>query len=196
MSEAPVKRADSPDRFRQLERSLSALNPEGPVDDLVRQVVETIAAQRGLAGARLWKFEGSAAHVWGESGALPAADADAVQNLAAGQSAAETNGVDFTWVLGRGSVLLSVLEAHAATPPDDETRSLLEVIRRYAEVALVSSERRRSVVELSTIVEATKRLNSTLDLASGNRERGQTTALPVQLDFSTMRRPSGSPSAR
>ena len=41
----------------------------------------------------------------------------------------------------------------------------MDLFRRYAEVALESSERRHAVIELSTIVEATKRLNSTLDLA-------------------------------
>src|SRR5437870_4337600 len=33
-------------------------------------------------------------------------------------------------------------------------------------------------------------------LTSGNRERGQTMARPVQFGFSTVRRPSGCPSAR
>ena len=45
------------------------------------------------------------------------------------------------------------------------THGWLDLFRRYAEVALESSERRHAVIELSTIVEATKRLNSTLDLA-------------------------------
>ena len=41
----------------------------------------------------------------------------------------------------------------------------LRLVRRYADVALVSSERRSAVSELSIVLEATQRLNSTLDLA-------------------------------
>jgi sigma-B regulation protein RsbU (phosphoserine phosphatase) len=58
-----------------------------------------------------------------------------------------------------------VLEACPKGELDPKTRGWLELFRRYAEVALESSERRHAVIELSTIVEATKRLNSTLDLA-------------------------------
>jgi hypothetical protein len=50
-------------------------------------------------------------------------------------------------------------------PSSMKERAWLELFLRYVEVALESSERRSAVVELSTIVEATKRLNSTLDLA-------------------------------
>lgn len=39
-------------------------------------------------------------------------------------------------------------------------------------------------------------LNSSLNFASGKRKRGQTTPLPVQLDFSTIRSPSEYPSGR
>jgi len=60
---------------------------------------------------------------------------------------------------------VGVLEASLKAPLDEKTRVWLDLFRRYAEVALESSERRNAVIELSTIVEATKRLNSTLDLA-------------------------------
>ena len=60
---------------------------------------------------------------------------------------------------------LGVLEAWPKDGLDAKASSWLELFRRYAEVALVSSERRNAVIELSTMVEATKRLNSTLDLA-------------------------------
>ena len=60
---------------------------------------------------------------------------------------------------------VGVLEARPKGELDPKTRGWLELFRRYAEVALESSERRHAVIELSTIVEATKRLNSTLDLA-------------------------------
>ena len=70
-----------------------------------------------------------------------------------------------TWVLGRGTNPVGVLEARPKGKLDSKTRGWLDLFRRYAEVALESSERRHAVIELSTIVEATKRLNSTLDLA-------------------------------
>ncbi len=60
---------------------------------------------------------------------------------------------------------MGILEAWPKGRLDPRTRGWLELFRRYAEVALESSERRHAVIELSTIVEATKRLNSTLDLA-------------------------------
>jgi sigma-B regulation protein RsbU (phosphoserine phosphatase) len=68
-------------------------------------------------------------------------------------------------VLGHGAHPVGILEAWPKGPLDPRTRGWLELFRRYAEVALESSERRHAVIELSTIVEATKRLNSTLDLA-------------------------------
>jgi sigma-B regulation protein RsbU (phosphoserine phosphatase) len=58
-----------------------------------------------------------------------------------------------------------VLETSLRGAGHESTPIWLDLFRRYAEVALESSERRNAVIELSTIVEATKRLNSTLDLA-------------------------------
>jgi sigma-B regulation protein RsbU (phosphoserine phosphatase) len=75
------------------------------------------------------------------------------------------NGRANAWPLGRGPTPVGVLEIASKSKLDEKTRSWLELVLRYAEVALESSERRSAVIELSTIVEATKRLNSTLDLA-------------------------------
>ncbi len=82
-----------------------------------------------------------------------------------GKNSPGGNGRASAWPLGRGPTPVGVLEIASKSKLDEKTRSWLELVLRYAEVALESSERRSAVIELSTIVEATKRLNSTLDLA-------------------------------
>ena len=69
------------------------------------------------------------------------------------------------WCWGTASIQWESWRRRPKGQLDPRTRGWLELFRRYAEVALESSERRHAVIELSTIVEATKRLNSTLDLA-------------------------------
>jgi serine phosphatase RsbU (regulator of sigma subunit) len=56
-----------------------------------------------------------------------------------------------------------VLEANVARP-QKEAANALEIFARYAGVALTSTERRHAMEVLSSVIEATKRLNSTLDL--------------------------------
>ena len=99
-----------------------------------------------------------------ESGELAPADASRVERILHGKNP-NANGDGTTWVLGRGSNPVGVLETQPKGKLDAKTRGWMDLFRRYAEVALESSERRHAVIELSTIVEATKRLNSTLDLA-------------------------------
>jgi sigma-B regulation protein RsbU (phosphoserine phosphatase) len=88
-----------------------------------------------------------------------------VEQVLKGKYSQSGNGRASTWALGRGTTPVGVLEIASKSKLDEKTRSWLELVLRYAEVALESSERRSAVIELSTIVEATKRLNSTLDLA-------------------------------
>lgn len=150
--------------LRRLDQALGAMNTEADPSDLARQFVATIASQRGVLGARLWRFAAGVPTVWGETGELPAPDLAAMGKFLAGQNLFETNGRSWIWAMGQNSSRTAVLETYATENLEVETQSLLTLLSRFAEVALVNSERRYAVVELSTIVEATKRLNSTLDL--------------------------------
>jgi sigma-B regulation protein RsbU (phosphoserine phosphatase) len=143
---------------------VATLNPETEPGELAAQMVCVLAAPGRLEGARLWRVVGGSPSVWQESGDLPKADAARIERILQGKDSG-TNGNSCTWVLGHGAKPVGVLEAWPKGALDPRTRGWLELFRRYAEVALESSERRHAVIELSTIVEATKRLNSTLDLA-------------------------------
>jgi sigma-B regulation protein RsbU (phosphoserine phosphatase) len=147
-----------------LEQVVATLNPETEPGELAAQMVCVLAAPGRLEGARLWRVVGGLPSVWQESGELPKADAARIERILQGKDSG-ANGNSCTWVLGHGAHPVGILEAWPKGPLDPRTRGWLELFRRYAEVALESSERRHAVIELSTIVEATKRLNSTLDLA-------------------------------
>jgi phosphoserine phosphatase RsbU/P len=143
---------------------VATLNPETEPGELAAQMVCVLAAPGRLEGARLWRVVNGTPTVWQESGELPAPDPVYIERVLHGKNP-HVNGEKPTWVLGRGPSPVGVLEARPKGDLDAKTRGWLELFRRYAEVALESSERRHAVIELSTIVEATKRLNSTLDLA-------------------------------
>jgi phosphoserine phosphatase RsbU/P len=148
-----------------LEKIFAKLSPEGEPGDLAAAMVRALAVPGCIEGARLWKLVDGKPTVWQESGKLGIADAANVARLLKGKNSASANGHSNTWSLGRGESPVGVLEISSKGKLDDKTRRWLELFRRYAEVALESSERRGAVIELSTIVEATKLLNSTLDLA-------------------------------
>ena len=147
-----------------LEQVVATLNPETDPGELAAQMVCVLAAPGRFEGARLWRVVNGTPVVWQESGKLAPADASRVERILHGKNP-NANGDGTTWVLGRGSNPVGVLETQPKGKLDAKTRGWMELFRRYAEVALESSERRHAVIELSTIVEATKRLNSTLDLA-------------------------------
>ena len=152
-------------RLEPLEKIFVKLNPEAEPGDLAAEMVRLLAAPGCVEGARIWKLVDGVPAVWQESGKLPVATPDYVEQVLKGKYSQSGNGRASTWALGRGTTPVGVLEIASKSKLDEKTRSWLELVLRYAEVALESSERRSAVIELSTIVEATKRLNSTLDLA-------------------------------
>jgi phosphoserine phosphatase RsbU/P len=164
MKRKSTARVASATAIETLEQVVSVLNPETEPGELAAQMVRALAAPGRLEGARLWRIVNGTPAVWQESGELPPADLDGIQNVLHGKDAGK-DGRSHTWLLGRVGDPVGVLEASLKAPLDEKTRVWLDLFRRYAEVALESSERRNAVIELSTIVEATKRLNSTLDLA-------------------------------
>jgi len=164
MKRKSTARLASSTAIETLEQVVSVLNPETEPGELAAQMVRALAAPGRLEGARLWRFVNGTPVVWQESGKLPPADLDGIKNALHCKNSGK-DGRSHTWLLGRAGDPLGVLEASLKAPLDEKTRVWLDLFRRYAEVALESSERRDAVIELSTIVEATKRLNSTLDLA-------------------------------
>lgn len=161
------KRATRPARapaIQKLNEALRAFDSEGGPSELARHVVEAVTAQRGVAGARLWHLAEGAPTVWHQQGRLPPADRAAIDEALARKPTSQVNGRRWLAVLGRDSEVLGVLEAFSRGPLDEPTRQWLGLLGQLASVALTSSRRREIVAELSTVVEATKRLNSTLDL--------------------------------
>jgi len=57
-----------------------------------------------------------------------------------------------------------VLEVRGTGPLEDRVRSQMDLLARFSAVVLALAERRGAMKELSSIIEATKKLNSTLDL--------------------------------
>jgi phosphoserine phosphatase RsbU/P len=147
-----------------LEKVVATLSPEAEPTDLAAQMVRALAAPGRLQGARLWHIVNGLPEIWQESGKLPAPDPAHIARILRGKESG-SNGRSRTWALGRGAAPVGILEAWSKDKLSGKTREWLEFFRRYAEIALESSERRHAVIELSTIVEATKRLNSTLDLS-------------------------------
>jgi sigma-B regulation protein RsbU (phosphoserine phosphatase) len=162
---APSRSGASAARLEPLEKIFVKLNPEAEPGDLAAEMVRLLAAPGCVDGARIWKLVDGVPAVWQESGKLPAASPDHVEQALKGKNSPGGNGRASAWPLGRGPTPVGVLEIASKSKLDEKTRSWLGLVLRYAEVALESSERRSAVIELSTIVEATKRLNSTLDLA-------------------------------
>jgi phosphoserine phosphatase RsbU/P len=165
---APVRQATPAMAASPLEtlgKVFATLNPESEPGELAAQMVHVLAAPGRLEGARLWRIVNGELMVWQESGTLPEPNPAHVAEILREKNVAASNGLSHTWMLGHGTTPVGVLETCAKGTLDEKTRGWLDLFRRYAEVALESSERRHAVIELSTIVEATKRLNSTLDLA-------------------------------
>jgi phosphoserine phosphatase RsbU/P len=165
MKRKPARRSDAAFPLETLEQLFAKLDPGVDPGELAARVVRVLAAPGRLEGARLWKVVNGAPIVWQESGELPAADTARAGKLLRRGKSARANERSHAWPLGRGPIPLGVLEVSSARKLNGKSRGWLELFRRYAEVALESSERRHTVSELSTIVEASKRLNSTLDLA-------------------------------
>ena len=145
-----------------LETLLSNLNPEVDPAELAAQMAHALAAPGKLDGARIWHLVDGVPSVWGESGALPEADPVRVARTFRGE--ASKNGGSRLVPLGGETPPFGVLEAGAGKKHSGKGFDWLPVFCQYAQVALESSQRRHAVIELSTILEATKSLNSTLDL--------------------------------
>lgn len=148
-----------------LSDALASLNLEAAPDALAQQTVDTATARFGVSGARLWRMLDAKPVTWQLSGTMPAADdaaaAKAFSGLVSSSGASE-------WFFagasdGHAGMLLETVRRKSGGQ-DQEARSALALYARFAASMLTGIERRRSIDTLSSIVEATKQLNSTLDL--------------------------------
>jgi phosphoserine phosphatase RsbU/P len=126
--------------------------------DLARQVVLAAMRQPDVIGARLWRVERGQSEVWAAEGQLPA------HSVGSPLLSASEDPLLWTCPLGSDDFRVRALEVHGAKPLSPEVRAHLDYLARFAAVVLALAERRGAMEELSCIVEATKRLNSTLDL--------------------------------
>ncbi len=159
MSETSARRKPQ-DLFPELLQGLRQLEGRFPINEVAARIVSAVMAQPEIAGARLWRIDRGIAEVWAEAGKLPEARAAAAE---AEKSAAADPAI-WTGPLGSDDFRVRVLEARGKGPLSEFVRAELDLLARYAAVVLALAERRGAMEELSSIVEATKRLNSTLDL--------------------------------
>ncbi|MBS1841439.1 MAG: PP2C family protein-serine/threonine phosphatase [Acidobacteria bacterium] len=147
---------------RELEESLGQLEGRIPANELALRVVRAATSLPGVIGARLWRVEQDSADVWAEIGALPARESSPSKIFSPEKN--ETPSSVWTGALGSDDFRMRVLEAHGESAIAEEAKAQLALLARFAALALALAERRGTMEELSSIVEATKKLNSTLDL--------------------------------
>ncbi|HMD32713.1 MAG TPA: GAF domain-containing SpoIIE family protein phosphatase [Candidatus Acidoferrales bacterium] len=162
---APSTSASPQVWLERLGKALGHLDPASDSADLSRRVVEAAHTQFGLPGARLWRVQDGGASVWHECGALAAADEAFARKAVTGAGTSQSDGGRWACALAGDGAHATVLEIAAGGPLDETVQSILQVFSRYAAVALASSDRRGAMAEMQSIVEATKTLNSTIDLA-------------------------------
>jgi phosphoserine phosphatase RsbU/P len=160
MSETSARRV-SPELFPELLHGLRQLEGRFPTNEIAARIVRAALAFPSISGARLWRMDRGAAQVWAQEGHLPA------EGEQASQTPAQASGGDatlWTGALGSDDFRVRILEARSELPITESARAQLDLLARFGAVVLALAERRGAMDELSSIVEATKRLNSALDL--------------------------------
>jgi phosphoserine phosphatase RsbU/P len=164
MSDTSARRATQ-DYFPELLQGLRQLEGRVPANELATRVVRAAMTQPGIAGARLWRIDRGAAEIWAQDGVLPPPGPDARGREPASEPVSESEDPTlWTGALGSDDFRVRVLEARGSAPLGEAVRAQLDILARFGAVVLALAERRGAMEELSSIVEATKRLNSTLDL--------------------------------
>ena len=161
MSETTARRA-SPELFPELSQGLRQLEGRFPTNEIAARIVNAAMAQPDVAGARLWRIEKGVAEVWAEAGSLPPAGEGGPAAGSLRDAAADAT--LWTGALGSDDFRVRILEVRGSAPLSDGACAQFDLLARFAAVVLALAERRGAMEELSSIVEATKRLNSTLDL--------------------------------
>jgi serine phosphatase RsbU (regulator of sigma subunit) len=161
---------ESPAEFtRQVNLALASLDTNADTEALARQIVEVATSRLGIAGARLWRIRQGEPVVWEESGKLPSPNVNAARDAIQPRRGPSTTlmvAANSHWspALVLNGDVQALLETAGSAPLSREVRSQIALYARFSGLALASTEQRRLVLTLSNIIEATKRLNSTLDL--------------------------------
>lgn len=152
--------------YPELLDGLRLLEGRFTANELAVRVVRAAMEQPGVIGARLWRVENGVAEVWAVEGNVPAISQTPGHNGMLAGAVINPSNDSKLWAnaLGSDDFRVRVLEARASAPLNEATRGQLDLLARFAAVVLALAERRGAMEELSSIVEATKKLNSTLDL--------------------------------
>jgi sigma-B regulation protein RsbU (phosphoserine phosphatase) len=161
MSESPARQRVN-ELFPELLDGLRLLEGRFPANEIAARVVRAAMGQPGVAGARLWRADRGEAEVWAEAGKLPASTPAGIKPGLPSDSSKDPS--IWAGALGSDDFRVRVLEVRGAGPLEDRVRSQMDLLARFSAVVLALAERRGAMKELSSIIEATKKLNSTLDL--------------------------------
>lgn len=161
MSESPVRQRVN-ELFPELLDGLRLLEGRFPANEIANRVVRAAMGQPGVAGARLWRADRGEAEVWAEAGVLPASTPAGMKPGLPSDSSKDPS--IWAGALGSDDFRVRVLEVRGSGPLEDRVRSQMDLLARFSAVVLALAERRGAMKELSSIIEATKKLNSTLDL--------------------------------
>jgi len=132
--------------------------------DLSKQVVEVAALLAHGCSVHLWKTIDGKSTIWQESGKLPKAEKITIEKEFSAQNPPR-NVSQWARPLKMNGEVLGVLEVSGITSLSEKVRDSLDKFARIAETALNHAGQQRAVQEISAILEATKLLNSTLDLS-------------------------------
>src|ERR1700690_4615188 len=160
MSETPVRQKVN-ELFPELLDGLRMLEGRFPANEIAARVVRAAMSQPGVAGARLWRADRGEAEVWAEGGTLPGSTPGLKPGLPVDSSKDPTL---WAGALGSDDFRVRVLEVRGTGPLEDRVRSQMDLLARFSAVVLALAERRGAMKELSSIIQATKKLKSTLDL--------------------------------
>jgi len=161
MSESPARQRVN-ELFPELLDGLRLLEGRFPASEIAARVVRAAMGQPGVVGARLWRADRGEAEVWAEAGKLPASTPAGIKPGLPSDSSKDPS--IWAGALGSDDFRVRVLEVRGAGPLEDRVRSQMDLLARFSAVVLALAERRGAMKELSSIIEATKKLNSTLDL--------------------------------
>jgi phosphoserine phosphatase RsbU/P len=161
MNEAQARQKVS-DIFPELLEGLHLLEGRFPSNEIALRVVRAAMAQPGVIGARLWRTDRGEPEIWAESGSLTCAAEPAERPGLPSDSSKDPT----LWAgaLGSDDFRVRVLEVRGESALSDTVRAQMDFLGRFSAVVLALAERRGAMKELSSIIEATKKLNSTLDL--------------------------------
>ncbi|HKV24879.1 MAG TPA: GAF domain-containing SpoIIE family protein phosphatase [Candidatus Acidoferrum sp.] len=161
MGETPVRQKVN-DLFPELLEGLRRLEGRYPANEIAARVVQAALAQPGIVGARLWRADRGEAEIWAEAGSLPPSTPAGFKAGLASDSSKDPS--IWAGALGNDDFRVRVLEVRGSGPIEERVRLQIDFLARFAAVVLALAERRGAMKELSSIIEATKKLNSTLDL--------------------------------